>query len=165
LLSLAALGPDGYQSGQVKNALNTPGLRAATLNVGDLLISRANTVDAVGRVGIFSEEREDVSFPDTMMRLRLVPTVLAQFAEAVLSSPHGRAHMRRTAAGSATSMVKINRASLGRFLFPDAPVDMQRKIVGDLAAFDKARSQNELEHAALGDLKRAIVADVFGGSE
>jgi len=102
-----------------------------------------------GRVGIFSEDRDDVSFPDTMMRLTLVSDVAPAFAGAVISSSHGRAHMRRTAAGSATSMVKINRASLGRLEFPAISVAEQERFLTRLANFDRAISETDMQHGCL----------------
>lgn len=163
VLSLAALGSNGYRPGQLKNVPDTPEVRGAVLAQGDLLISRANTVDTVGRVGIFSEDRSDVSFPDTMMRLRLIPSVLPEFAEAVLSSNHGRKHMRRTAAGSATSMVKINRVSLARFSFPRVPVESQRVLLERAAVFDRALTTSDAQSFQLLAVKSAISRAIFGG--
>ncbi|MBO0907798.1 restriction endonuclease subunit S [Arthrobacter sunyaminii] len=163
VLSLAALGPDGYRPGHLKNVPDTDKIRAATLRRGDLLVSRANTVDAVGRVGIYSEEREDVSFPDTMMRLNLKSQVLPKFAAAVISSSHGRAHMRRSAAGSATSMVKINRTSLGRLPFPVVTLEDQRALLKELSLFDSALDSTEADAGAFRVLRGILLAEIFGG--
>ncbi|WP_051853197.1 restriction endonuclease subunit S [Streptomyces sp. NRRL S-146] len=164
VLSLAALGPEGYRTGNLKSVPDTAEVRSAALSQGDVLISRANTVDTVGRAGIFSEDRNDVSFPDTMMRLRLVPEVLPEFAVAVLMSSHGRAHMRRTAAGSATSMVKINRASLGRLAFPLIDVEQQASLLDRLAVFDAALAAAEMQESALASTKHALSTTIFGGA-
>jgi type I restriction enzyme S subunit len=162
VLSLAALGPDGYRRGQLKNVLDSPELRSATLVAGDLLISRANTVEAVGRAGIFDEQRDDVSFPDTMMRLRLVGGIQPRFAEAVLSSSHGRAHMRRTAAGSATSMVKINRQSLAKLAFPAVSGDRQDQLLSELSRFDGALSSVDRAIAGAKAVGSGLLGQVFG---
>ncbi|WP_200215486.1 restriction endonuclease subunit S [Micromonospora coerulea] len=162
VLSLAALGPDGYREGQLKNVLDSPELRPVTLAAGDLLISRANTVEAVGRAGIFDEPRDDVSFPDTMMRLRLVSGIQPRFAEAVISSSHGRAHMRRTAAGSATSMVKINRQSLAKLAFPAVSVDRQEQLLRELSRFDGALTSVDRAIADAKAVKSGILVQVFG---
>ena len=164
VLSLAALGPEGYRPGNLKNIPASAKAHGATLTQGDLLVSRANTVDAVGRVGIFSEARSDVSFPDTMMRLRLTDRVLTAFAAAVISSSHGRSHMRRTAAGSATSMVKINRASLGRFEFPIADTDEQARLLADLQVLDSVTANLDAEIEALATLRSSLLANIFGGA-
>jgi type I restriction enzyme S subunit len=164
VLSLSALGAEGYRPGNLKNVPDTARTRSATLQRGDLLISRANTVNLVGRVGIYSESRTDVSFPDTMMRLRLGPGIVPEFAAAVISSSHGRAHMRRSAAGSATSMVKINRGSLGRLQFPLIPIEDQREFLREVSRLDSAVGSLDLEADALGRIRRSVLAAVLGGS-
>lgn len=163
VLSLSALGAEGYRTGHLKNVPDTAEARAAALRCGDLLISRANTVDAVGRAGIYSEDRADVSFPDTMMRVSLVDDVDPRFAEVVIASRHGRMHMRRSAAGSATSMVKINRSSLGRLPFPYVQRDEQEALLSHLVTLTGAVEQVESQLAALEGLRAPLLAEVFGG--
>jgi type I restriction enzyme S subunit len=164
VLSLSALGPEGYRPGNLKNVPDSQQIRAAVLERGDLLVSRANTVDAVGRVGIFSEDRDDVSFPDTMMRLNLRDDIAPEFAAAVIGSTHGRVHMRRSAAGSATSMVKINRTSLGRLPFPVVAVREQKLLLGSLSVLNQGIDTVDSEVQRLSTLKAAFFADVFGGN-
>ena len=163
VLSLSALGAEGYQRGHLKNVPDTEQTRRATLQAGDLLVSRANTIDAVGRAGIYPEKRNDVSFPDTMMRLRLSPTVSAPFAGTVIASSHGKAHMRRHAAGSATSMVKINRASLGKLKFPVVSGAKQEAFLRELSAFDDALAGVDSSVLKLRAQRAALLADVLGG--
>jgi type I restriction enzyme S subunit len=113
-------------------------------------------------VGTFSEDRDDVSFPDTMMRLKLADGVLPQYAAAALASRYGRAHMRGTAGGSATSMMKINRASLGTFLFPVASQETQRALVDKLTQIGQVADAVKDEVASLRHLQSAALAHVFG---
>ena len=164
VLSLAALGPDGYRPGNLKNVPDSEQIQSATLSRGDLLVSRANTVEAVGRVGIFSEDRSDVSFPDTMMRLKLGGKVMPGFVAAVIGSAHGRRHMRRSAAGSATSMVKINRTSLGLLPFPVTSVSEQEALLLDLLRFDHAIEASIGEAETVASVGKAVSAQVFGGN-
>ncbi|MDQ4489815.1 restriction endonuclease subunit S [Sinomonas sp. ASV486] len=164
VLSLAALGPEGYRPGNLKNIPDSAQSRTATLRTGDLLVSRANTIEAVGRVGIYTEDRSDVTFPDTMMRLWLIDDVLPKFAVAVIASAHGRAHMRRTAAGSATSMVKINRKSLGRMDFPSVSLDDQRALLARLEHLDSLVKSIDAEMNALASVRSSLLAEIFGGN-
>lgn len=164
VLSLAALGPEGYRPGKLKTVRDSPQATAVTLQRGDLLVSRANTVDRVGLAGIYSEDRTDVSFPDTMMRISLKAKIESRFALAVLSSSHGRAHMRRSAAGSATSMVKINRSSLGRLLFPMTSTQHQVTLLSTLDHLESAIELLHAESASVSDIRRSILSDVFGGN-
>jgi len=164
VLSLSALGPDGYRPGHLKKVHDCAELRSVRLTAGDLLISRANTADAVGRVGIYSEARDDVSFPDTMMRLHVSEDVRPEFAEAVLASPHGRRYMRKAAAGSATSMVKINRQSLGKFPFPRASSVQQREVLAQLVPFTDAIASSDRALWSLDASKSAVLAQALGGA-
>lgn len=163
VLSLAALGPAGYRLGHLKNVADSDKVKAAVLSHGDLLISRANTVNAVGRAGIYVEELACVSFPDTMMRVSMNEDVLVEFAAAVITSAHGRAHMRRSAAGSATSMVKINRASLGRLKFPVVSIDAQREFLAQLHRLDTGVASLDAAMVAVADLRSSLSAEIFGG--
>ncbi len=108
VLSLAALTGTGYLQGNLKPVTPSTAMVAARLHMGDFLISRSNTQELVGLVGIFDEDRDDVSFPDTMMRLHLdEKRMLRPFLELVLTSTRGRMHMMRSAAGTSGSMKKM----------------------------------------------------------
>lgn len=162
VLSLSALGGNGYRKGQLKCVDRTEKMASVTLNNGDLLISRANTVDLVGRAAIFRENRSDVSFPDTMMRIDLIDDVLPEFVALVVMSPHGRAHMRKTAAGTNSSMAKINRTSLGSLSIPDLSLADQQSVLDEVAIFDQSISRIEIELEAQSQLRRLFSAAVFG---
>jgi len=71
VLSLAALSQNGYLSGNAKSVSPTKAMLKCRIGTGDLLIPRSNTQVLVGLAGIFDENRDDVSFPDTMMRLHV----------------------------------------------------------------------------------------------
>ncbi len=130
VLSLTALSETGYLAGNLKPVTPTVAMLGARLAKGDFLISRSNTQELVGLVGIFDEERDDVSFPDTMMRLHIDEGKISKrFLELVLSSNRGRKHMMRSAAGTSGSMKKINRQTLGQCLVPIPPFAKQEMIL------------------------------------
>jgi type I restriction enzyme S subunit len=130
VLSLAALSSIGYVPENLKPVRPTKAMLDCRLSIGDFLISRSNTQELVGLVGIFAEDRDDVSFPDTMMRLPVdTSRVSKRFLEAVLLSRHGRLHMMRSAAGTSSSMKKINRRTLGSCLIPIPPLKEQERLL------------------------------------
>jgi len=130
VLSLAALTTTGYVHGNIKPIPPTKLMLDCRLKKGDFLISRSNTQEFVGLVGVFSENRVDVSFPDTMMRLPVDEFVVdKRFLELVLQSKRGRLHMMRTAAGTSNSMKKINRRSLSTFIVPVPSIKTQGEII------------------------------------
>lgn len=140
VLSLAALSADGYRAGNLKPVKKTAEMLNARLHKGDLLISRSNTVELVGFAGIFHEERDDVSFPDTMMRLPVNRDMaLPEYVELVLLSARGRKHMMKTASGTSSSMKKINRKTLSEFRFPVPSIAIQTDIITRISDYRTRR--------------------------
>lgn len=115
VLALSAICAEGYRSGEVKPVRDSKKVESTRLASGDFLITRSNTLELVGLVGIVEEHLERVSFPDTMMRLRVNPQIIRpRFLEAFLLSEEGRRRVRRIAAGTSDSMKKINKKNLGQ---------------------------------------------------
>jgi len=131
VLALNALSHLGYTGGQLKPVDRTDKMVAALLHQGDLLISRSNTRDRVGFVGIYNGESEgDVSFPDTMMRLNPREKVISNvFLEFVLQSTPLRRRIMSIAAGTSASMKKINRQNLLKIKVPVPLVTQQHRAV------------------------------------
>jgi len=154
VLSLAALSANGYIRGNLKPVAKTNKMIGATLAKGDLLISRSNTVDLVGFAGIFEENRTDVSFPDTMMRLPVnMQKVLPDYLELVLLSNRGRRHMMKTASGTSSSMKKINRKTLAEFRLPVPNLDTQKQIVSE---FNEQKNHREAIANHISKTKRML---------
>jgi restriction endonuclease S subunit len=109
-LTLSALSASGYRRGCLKPVCPCKQVEDAILKKGDFLISRSNTVELVGLVGVFDEDRADVSYPDLMMLVDVdEERIDKHYLELVLLSRKGRAHIRMVAAGTSGSMKKINR--------------------------------------------------------
>ncbi|MBM3841035.1 MAG: restriction endonuclease subunit S, partial [Verrucomicrobia bacterium] len=162
VLSLTALSETGYLRGNLKPVKPTDAMLAARLSKGDFLISRSNTQELVGLVGIYDEERDDVSFPDTMMRLHVDENkVSKRFLELVLSSSRGRKHMMRSAAGTSGSMKKINRQTLGQCLVPTPSFAKQDKILEEATRIRSALRELEVYVASTQSLKLAITNSII----
>jgi type I restriction enzyme S subunit len=162
VLVLSALSQTGYQPGHLKPVELIPEVEAARLRKGDLLISRSNTLELVGLVGIFDEGRDDISFPDTMMRLNLDEgRVDKRFLEQVLLSRYGRRQIRRIAAGTSGSMKKINRRELSRVPIPLPSLDVQRSMLAQLEVVSKTvyTVQQNLENRR--DLKKTLLKELL----
>jgi type I restriction enzyme S subunit len=130
VLTLTALSRAGYQPNQVKSVERIPEILRARLRVGDFLISRSNTIELVGLVGIFDEDRDDVSFPDTMMLLEIDERkILKRFLERYLLSAFARLYIQKIAAGTSASMKKINRGNLSTLPVPVPAMEAQFRIL------------------------------------
>ena len=140
VLTLDALTKSGYQPGRMKQVQPTAAMQAAALKPGDLLISRSNTRELVGLAGTFDEGRRDVSWPDTMMRLRPDDSILrTRFLELFLRSMSGRRQIQSFAAGTSASMKKINGNSLRRLVVPAPEPDVQDAITERTDRLRRAR--------------------------
>ena len=139
VLGLDALTKSGYRPGRLKPVQRTAAMLSSVVEAGDLLISRSNTRDRVGLPGIFNEDRCDVSWPDTMMRLRPDPSVARpHFLELFLRSASGRRQIERFAAGTSASMKKVNADAIRQLsiVLPSSDTQdaMLRQVGGVIAA-------------------------------
>ena len=139
VLGLDALTKSGYRPGRLKPVQRTAAMLSSVVEAGDLLISRSNTRDRVGLPGIFNEDRCDVSWPDTMMKLRPDPSVARpHFLELFLRSASGRRQIERFAAGTSASMKKVNADAIRQLsiVLPSSDTQdaMLRQVGGVMAA-------------------------------
>ena len=139
VLGLDALTKSGYRPGRLKPVQRTAAMLSSVVEPGDLLISRSNTRERVGLPGIFNEDRGDVSWPDTMMRLRPDTSVVRpHFLEMFLRSASGRRQIESFAAGTSASMKKINAGAVRQLSIvlpsPDTQDAMLRQIGVVMAA-------------------------------
>ena len=158
VLILSALSPNGYLCGYLKPVELTPEVQKTKLKTGDFLISRSNTIELVGLIGIFNENREDISFPDTMIRLVLDESrINKQFLEQFLLSKSARRQIQHFAAGTSGSMKKINRSHIAALQIPLLSLDEQNHIVRASHKLTDAIVASEGRLSKSNDLKQAIL--------
>lgn len=114
ILSLAALDGYGFNPSGLKPApIDDPLVDKFRLEPGDFLISRSNTADKVGRVGVFRGEIEQCSYPDLMMCFRPNPNLVdPDYLELYLKSEAVVSYIQKHATGTSGSMKKINQATV-----------------------------------------------------
>ncbi len=114
VLGLSALDGRGLDLSGAKPApANDPLVDKFLLRHGDFLISRSNTFDKVGRVGVFRGGLENCSYPDLMMRFRPdAEKVNPCYLETYLKSDAAIKFIRQHATGTSGSMKKINQATV-----------------------------------------------------
>ncbi|MCK1471310.1 hypothetical protein IVB51_29180 [Bradyrhizobium sp. CW10] len=138
----------------------------ARIRFGDLLISRANTLELVGAVALVEEEPRCLYLSDKILRL-----VLDQEAKRwvlwFLRSPAGRHQIESLATGNQLSMRNISQDALRRMRLPFPPSEVRQELIGWLeASFARAdRLDAEAGHARalLDRLEAAILTKAFKG--
>lgn len=164
VLGLGCLTPDAFRPRHLKSISPRDGnVQRALLHDGDLLITRSNTRELVGFVGVYREVGMRCVYPDLMMRLTPTAATSPEFLEIVLRSPASRAQLQAAASGTSGSMVKINSTVVRDLVVPMPPVAEQRRIVEAnemLAALD-ASERNMAQK--LWALKQGLSRDLLTG--
>ena len=135
VFNLSAITDHGLDETQLKyfQIENYEG-KGSDLVVDDLLISRSNTLEFVGRVGRYKGAPGKVIYPDTMIRIRVGNHVDAIYLEYFLRSPYMRAVITQLARGTSGSMKKISQGDINNFVvyFPDAEKRKKFSLVIDV---------------------------------
>lgn len=164
MLGLGCLTLQGFQPLQLKPApRGDKRLSSALLSDEDLLMSRANTRDLVGMVGVYRNVGTPCTYPDLMMRLRPSTETSAEFLQFVLQSSAVRRQVQANAVGTSESMVKINGKIVSNLVVAIPRKTEQSQILALMAAGD-ARLNAELEKVAvLRELKAGLMDDLLTG--
>jgi type I restriction enzyme, S subunit len=136
-------------------------LAAFRLRRGDLLFNRTNSPELVGKAAVFDLDLDDAVFASYLVRVALDPRlVVAEFVNAWISSPWGRAWAQRVKR-DAVGQSNINATKLAEMPLPLPPLEVQRRIV--MAIGERLGRADDLERRAqtlLVDL-RAVADDVL----
>jgi type I restriction enzyme, S subunit len=95
----------------------------------DLLISRANTSDLVGRSVLVGECPPNLMLSDKTLRLRLGVGAVASYLNIANLCASSRAHYERNASGTSASMRNISQDVIRSTLIPLPPTAEQHRIV------------------------------------
>lgn len=169
VLALSAISKSGYRPNQFKPVEPSPETMGAIIKKGDLVVSRSNTRDLVGLPTVFPEDRDDVSYPDTMMRISVDPKeVSTEFLELCLRTPKCRRQVQSYAAGTSSSMLKINGANLRKVEVPIVDLETQISILSSVRKFTAMLRDAEKRFDAARSLQAWLANDAVtkraGGS-
>lgn len=166
VLGLGALSDDGLNQNEIKPVEPTSKTLDSLLSSGDFLVSRSNTPDKVGRSICFKGEIDNCSYPDLMMRFRINERIAdADFVEAFLKSSLVRDYYKSCAAGSSSTMVKINKAIVENTPLVLPPITEQQKIAKILSAWDQAITTTEKLLANRLQQKNALMQQLLSGKK
>lgn len=145
VLGLSALDGRGLDLSELKPApADDPLVDKFILRPGDFLISRSNTPDKVGRIGVFRGGLENCSYPDLMMRFRPSSAkVNAHYLEIYLKSDAAVKFIRQHATGTSGSMKKINQTTVESIPVAIPPIAEQSKIADTLGLWYTAIQKTE----------------------
>lgn len=133
---------------------------------GDLLISRANTMELVGacvRVGAIERA---LYLSDKVLRLR-APSQILPWLHRYLCSPQARTWLSEASSGNQLSMRNISQAALRELPVPFAPIEEQqrvcRKLDGVLARVKTCRERLDRVPQILKKFREAVLEAAVSG--
>lgn len=131
VLGLGALTGSGLDLNQVKWVPESnEQVDKFSIEAGDFLVSRSNTLDKVGRAALYRGGLSNCSYPDLMMKFRVdEEKILPDFMELILQSAPARKHFMRCASGTSSTMAKITKSVIESLQIPDFPLPRQREVV------------------------------------
>ncbi len=131
---------------------------------GDLLFSRANTVELVGATALVEEDYANLLLPDKLWRFvwQEPSPVAPAYIQHFLQSRHVRQELGRLATGTSDSMRNISQAKLMTLLVPIPPMDLQRAFSSHLDSV-LAMSKQQGAHCKTSEsFLQALMAQYFG---
>jgi len=146
----------------------------ARIRLGDLLISRANTIELVGAVVLVDQEPKGLFLSDKILRL-VVDEDAKKWVLWFLRSPFGRKQIEELATGNQHSMRNISQDALRRIRLPFPPVENRRALIerveSGFARIDRLEAEIARTQELLARAKFALLERTFerkpapGGSE
>ncbi|MHB9118538.1 MAG: restriction endonuclease subunit S [Burkholderiales bacterium] len=145
--------PDGYKppAGHIVRA-------------GDMLFSRANTVELVGATAIVKKTDGKTLLPDKLWRFVWAEPVEPAYMRALFQSSHVRRELGRLSSGTSASMRNISQAKLFGLPLPVAPYDKQKEFGERAAAVHSIQSQQAAATAKAESTFAALLAQVFAAT-
>jgi len=133
---------------------------------GDLLMSRANTIELVGASVVVDRISKQLQLSDKVLRLKLV-VPLEDWVNTVLKSPIGRQQIEAFATGAQMSMRNISQKNIERIAIP-LPSQNEVGAISAAAAgcFEKSRALRSFCAAELtrsSALRQSILKSAFNG--
>lgn len=148
VIKVSAVSWDYFNEEQNKRYSNTqPDNIYAKIEVGDFLISRANTSELVGKSVVVKRITKNLLLSDKTIRFKFSGLVLSDYLNICNNSNIARNYYALMGTGSSPSMKNITRVHMNNLLIPLPPFSEQHKI---LEKFTKLMSLcNQMEQSAI----------------
>lgn len=141
-------------------------LRRYELRAGDVLFNTRNSVELVGKVAIWPDDKPAHVYNNNLLRLRFVEQIMPEFAFRFMMSPPFRAELE-TLKSATTSVAAIYQKPLYKTDMPVPSLKEQQAIASQIsAAFSRAyriEAEATRARALLDRLEAAILTKAFRG--
>lgn len=128
---------------------------------GDILFNRTNSLELVGKTGIYELEGDHV-FASYLVRLQTNEKVDSHYLNYYMNSSEAQNRMMDFAT-KGVSQANINANSIQQVTLPLPPVEEQQEIADRLRGIDSQIEANEQYKSQLKRLKRGLMQDLLSG--
>ena len=140
------------------------------LELGDFLLTRANTRELVGQVCIVNEMSDEIIFSDLIFRIHFDESILiSRYALFFLQSAFARQQIQRDAHGSNSTMVKITHKDIFNWYAKIPPISEQKEIAAYLdkkcAEIDALIAKKEQFLEELENYKKSMIYEYVTGKK
>lgn len=137
------------------------------VHAGDLLMTRANTIELVGAVALVERVSKKLMLSDKTLRIQVGGTVSPRWVLYWLRSQFGREQIESLATGNQQSMRNISQGSIRAIKIRVPPPEEQKKIESTVEALMRVADQIETRYkvakARVDRLAESILAKAFRG--
>lgn len=130
---------------------------------GNLLISRMNTPDLVGAIGLVNKTHLNLFLPDRLWQTKFSSRqeVNSCWLNSLLNTKQYKLIVRSLATGTSDSMKNISKKSFLEIEIPFPPIKEQKKIAEILSTWDDAIAKQEQLIEQKQVLKKGIMQQIF----
>jgi type I restriction enzyme S subunit len=164
VLTLAAITDFGLDETQVKYyPVEDYQGSGGDLEIDDILITRSNTTELVGKAARYKGKPSPVIYPDLTIRIRLKDAEDSAYVENFLRSPHMVSTIRRLARGTSGSMKKISQRDIRNFDVLSVSEEERQKFKNQVNEIDEIIACHRLYASRTKKLFWSLIAQGFTG--
>lgn len=135
------------------------------VNMGDLLISRANTSELIGATAFVHDTPNNIVLPDKIWRIKWknIDDIDPLYVHFLLSQPSIRREISNRASGTSGSMKNIPKPKLLEIKIPLPPAAEQKKFGEIVSAIYKVNNHFQNSKATFEKLFNSLTQQAFNG--
>jgi type I restriction enzyme S subunit len=166
VLKVSAVGSNGFVPSENKRLIrDTDFIENFSIHSGDLLITRANTTELVGRVCIVPSNYNNLMLSDKTLRLDPKSTIVVDFLLEVLRTKSVRNQIETAATGTSGSMKNISQSDIKNLLIPIPDIAIQMQLIDKMSRLHQVACMISEHIAKLTQMRMSIVENWLYPSE
>lgn len=162
VLKVSAVGPKGFDSSENKILNNQQGfLEAFKVKKGDLLITRANTTELVGRTCLAEEDYPNLMLCDKTLKLVYNEQINPYFLNEALKSFNSRRQIESYATGTGGAMKNITQSEIKSIKIPFPEKKVQDELAQHIINIKKCSVNLESKITSSEALQKSLFNQIF----